>query len=224
MTMPAIRFSDAMLSDLPTMTKFARKALAGESVAFEKVHFVEAIQKLGDRRYPASLSRQQRFTKAMDDPDGRELYQASKAVSGSETYPQDEEGGVQEDQHFVGPAYREMMVLARDLQLANPFLSEQQAFSRVYTSLKNKALRDKIIAEATAHARATTSKAAPPLAQQIGIESRGPAHDKLEKLTAELEAREPTLSHAQAFTKVFCDPANIALRDASKIEHMRAVG
>jgi hypothetical protein len=42
--------------------------------------------------------------------------------------------------------------------------------------------------------------------------------------TAELEAREPSLSHAQAYSKVFCDPANIALRDASKIEHLQAAG
>jgi len=63
-------------------------------------------------------------------------------------------------------------------------------------------------------------KAPPPV--EVAPAQHRPAHAELEKLTAELEAREPALSHAAAFTKVFC--ANRELAEASKIEHMRGAG
>jgi hypothetical protein len=274
-----------------TLEALAKAQIAGKDTGLQKHNYIAAIQKRADLVYPATLSLQQRFARCLEDDTGKLFYAASKAASGSEVVsPGPDEP---DDENFSGPAYAEMEVLAHDLQLANPNLSMQQAFSRVYTSPKNKDLRARIIAEATARARGMAKAASvaqvgdipnldgvspsatdemnqivmtrikdnPKLsyaqafteeyllpknrslkeridqegieaAQRLGgmpppfpasaFKSKGQAHDKLEKLTADLEAREPTLSHAQAYAKIYTDPANIALRDASKIEHLQA--
>ena len=113
------------------MQKFARKALAGDAVIFQKHDFIASIQKRGDAIFPDSLVP---ATAVRAAPSPRmtpaSCFSASKVATGSEVFP----AGPDEpdDETFVGASYREMEVLAHDMQFANPNLSMQQCFSRVY--------------------------------------------------------------------------------------------
>ena len=72
--MRTIPFSDALLGDTPIMATFAKAALKGLPLVFEPCHYTRAIQALADRSFPASLSKQQRFSRALDLPEGRLLW------------------------------------------------------------------------------------------------------------------------------------------------------
>ena len=191
--MRTIPFSDALLGDTPIMATFAKAALKGLPLVFEPCHYTRAIQALADRSFPASLSKQQRFSRALDLPEGRLLLAASKQVPGSEIFPQSEADEPGDDEHFeASSAYAELEVLARDLMLANPHLTEQQAFSRIYTSPKNRALRERAIREATMRATAsTTTKAAPVDAAHVQLARLGRASAAIEALAKRHNADHP---------------------------------
>jgi hypothetical protein len=48
--------------------------------------------------------------------------------------------------------------------------------------------------------------------------------DKLERLAAEERRRNPKLSKAQSFARVYVDPANVALAKAERRQSMRKIG
>ena len=101
--------------------------------------------------------------------------------------------------------------------LANPHLTEQQAFSRIYTSPKNRALRERAIREATMRATAsTTTKAAPVDAAHVQLARLGRASAAIEALAKRHNADHPGKSYQQSYAAVFCDPRNRVLADAAK--------
>jgi hypothetical protein len=126
----ATTFAKLIVDTAPaTLEALCKQQIAGQDTGLQKHNYIEAIQKRGDILFSSIASPQARFAKAMTEDDtGKLLYAAAKAASGSEAAsPGPDEPG---DENFSGPAYAEMEVLAHDLQLANPNLSMQQAFSR----------------------------------------------------------------------------------------------
>jgi hypothetical protein len=156
--MAHINFSEAMLGDTPTMLKFAKWVLDGEPTVFKKHDFVAAINKRAADLYKnAPLSAAQKFDRTItSDPAGQLLFQALKAAGGSEIVPPPAADEA-DDKVPRGPAYAEMECLAADYQLANPYKTPEQCFSQVYTAAANRKLRERVVAESIAAARAAAA-------------------------------------------------------------------
>jgi hypothetical protein len=148
---------------LPTdssIVMFAKIAVnQGRSPGLEKDAFYDAIVKRADELRADGESPQQAFSKVItEDETGRLLYQAMKIAPGSEVKPelQPAPPSPEAAAKLLGPAHAKMHSQAVDHQRANPRLSYEAAYSRMYTHADNAGLRAEINRE---HMRATMARA-----------------------------------------------------------------
>jgi len=112
---------------------------------------LQSLLRTGRRGF--STSQQQAFSKVItEDETGRLLYQAMKIAPGSEVKPapQPAPPSREAEAKLLGPAHVRLHSQAVDHQRANPRLSYESAYSRMYTHPENASLRAEINRE---HAR-----------------------------------------------------------------------
>jgi hypothetical protein len=215
-----MEFQKILPSD-PSIVMFAKIAVnQGRSPGIEKHGFYDAIVKRAEALRADGESRQQAFTKVItDDETGRLLYQAMKIAPGSEVkpVPQPAPPSREAEAKLLGPAHARMHSQAVDHQRANPRLSYEGAYSRMYTHPENAGLRAEINREHLGASMASLhghglGKGAPPDPSQDYV-SPGPAHDALNELVVARMKSNPKLSYAQAFTHEYLLPANRSLKD-----------
>ena len=131
-----------------SIVMFAKIAVnQGRSPGIEKHDFYDAIVKRAGALRADGESPQQAFAKTIvDDPEGRLLYQAMKIAPGSEVKaaPQPAPPSPEAAANLLGPAHAKMHSQAVDHQRANPRLSYESAYSRMYTHPDNAGLRAEI--------------------------------------------------------------------------------
>ena len=127
---------------------FAKIAVnQGRSPGLEKNEFYDAIVKRADELRADGESPQQAFSKAiMEDETGRLLYQAMKIAAGAEVKPAPQPAPPSREElaRLLGPAHARLHSQAIDHQRANPRLSYESAYSRMYTAPENAGLRAEI--------------------------------------------------------------------------------
>jgi hypothetical protein len=216
-----MEFQKVLPSD-DSIVMFAKIAVnQGRSPGLEKDAFYDAIVKRADDLRADGESHQQAFAKAItDDETGRLLYRAMKIALGSEVKPAPLPAppSPEAEAKLLGPAHAKMHSQAIDHQRANPRLSYEAAYSRMYTHVDNASLRAEINREHLAASMAAhghgLGKAAPPdQAQDYVSPSPGPAHDELDKLVMTRMKSDPKLSYQQAFTREYLLPKNRSLKD-----------
>jgi hypothetical protein len=140
-------FQKVLPSD-ESIVMFAKIAVnQGRSPGLEKNEFYNAIVKRAEHLRAPSESSAQSFTKTIvDDPEGRLLYQAMKIAPGAEVKPapQPAPPSREAEAKLLGPAHARMHSMAVDHQRANPRLSYESAYSRMYTAPENAGLRGEI--------------------------------------------------------------------------------
>ena len=141
----------------------------GRSPGLEKDAFYDAIVKRAEALRADGESPQQAFSKTItDDPTGRLLYKAMKIAPGSKVkpVPQPVPPSPEAAAKLLGPAHAKMHSQAVDHQRANPRLSYEAAYSRMYTHADNAGLRAEINREHLAASMAAhgqgLGKVAPP--------------------------------------------------------------
>jgi len=130
-----------------SIVMFAKIAVnQGLSPGLEKDAFYDAIVKRADDLRADGESHQQAFAKTItEDETGRLLYQAMKIAPGSEVNPAATCSPSSEAAaNLLGPAHAKMHSQAVDHQRANPRLSYEAAYSRMYTHADNAGLRAEI--------------------------------------------------------------------------------
>jgi hypothetical protein len=149
-----------------------------------------------------------------EDETGRLLYQAMKIAPGSEVKPapQPAPPSREAEAKLVGPAHAKMHSLAVDHQRANPRLSYEAAYSRMYTHPENAGLRAGINREHLGASMAAVAKAAAPMDEVQDYVSPGPAHAELDRLVVRMKS-DAKLSYQQAFTHEYLLPENRSLKD-----------
>ena len=203
---------------------FAKIAVnQGRSPGMEKHDFYDAIVKRADELRADGESPQKSFVKAItEDVTGRLLFKAMQIAPGSEIKPvaQPSPPSREEAARLLGPAHAKMHSQAIDHQRANPRLSYEAAYSRMYTHPENASLRAEINREhlgasmAAVHGHGELGKAAAPDPSQDYVSpSPGPAHDELDRLVKTRMKSDPKLSYQQAFTREYLLPANRSLKD-----------
>ncbi|MFZ3327282.1 MAG: hypothetical protein WA231_15950 [Methylocella sp.] len=140
-------FQKVLPSD-ESIVMFAKIAVnQGRSLGIEKHEFYDAIVKRADELRADGESPQQAFSKVItEDETGRLLYQAMKIARGSELKPvaQPVPPSREEKARLLGPAHARLHSQAVDHQRANPRLSYESAYSRMYTAPENAQLRAEI--------------------------------------------------------------------------------
>ena len=119
----------------------------GRSPGMEKHDFYDAIMKRADALRADGESQQQSFAKTIvEDETGRLLYQAMKIAPGSEVKPGPLPAPPSPEAaaKLLGPAHARLHSQAVDHQRANPRLSYESAYSRMYTAPENAGLRAEI--------------------------------------------------------------------------------
>jgi len=216
-----MEFQKVLPSD-ESIVMFAKIAVnQGRSPGIEKHDFYDAIVKRAEALRADGESPQKSFVKAItEDETGRLLYKAMQIAPGSEVKlaslpaPPSREAAAK----LLGPGHAQMHSAAIDHQRANPRLSYEAAYSRMYTHPENASLRAEINREHLAASMAAhghgLGKAAPPdQAQDYVSSSLGPAHDELDKLVMTRMKSDPKLSYQQAFTREYLLPANRSLKN-----------
>jgi hypothetical protein len=138
---------------LENMLMIAKTAISTRSsMGLEKWNFIEAITKRADEIRAKGETAAQAFAKTItQDEAGRALFAASKLAPGTEVKPLPITLPLPPPPD--GPAHAEMQSLAEDHLRAHPQLSslsdggKAAAFSAVYSSPKNYALREQVKAE-----------------------------------------------------------------------------
>jgi len=137
-----------VLPNDPSIVMFAKIAVnQGRSPGLEKDAFYDAIVKRADDLRADGESHQQAFSKVItDDETGRLLYQAMKIAPGQEVKPapQPAPPSPEAAANLLGPAHARLHSQAVDHQRANPRLSYEAAYSRMYTHPENAGLRAEI--------------------------------------------------------------------------------
>ena len=127
---------------------FAKIAVnQGRSPGLEKDAFYDAIVKRAEALRANGESQQQAFSKVItQDETGRLLYQAMKIAPGAEVKPapQPAPPSREAEAKLLGPAHARLHSQAVDHQRANPRLSYESAYSRMYTHSDNASLRAEI--------------------------------------------------------------------------------
>jgi hypothetical protein len=121
----------------------------------------------------------------------------------------------------LGPAHARLHSMAVDHQRAHSGMSYQQAYSHLYGSHENAALRNAVKAEHMASTMAGVSKAAPADPKQDDV-GPGSAHHELNSLVMTRMKREPRLSYERAFTREYLHEDNRNLKsrvDAESVLH-----
>ena len=131
-----------------SIVMFAKIAVnQGRSPGLEKDAFYDAIVKRAEALRADGESQQQAFTKVITgDETGRLLYKAMQIAPGAEVKPapQPAPPSREESARHLGPGHARMHSLAVDHQRANPRLSYEAAYSRMYTHADNAGLRAEI--------------------------------------------------------------------------------
>ncbi|PNE11338.1 MAG: hypothetical protein CR217_09365 [Beijerinckiaceae bacterium] len=131
-----------------SIVMFAKIAVnQGRSPGLEKNEFYDAIVKRADALRADGESPQQAFSKVItDDETGRLLYKAMQIAPGAELKPvaQPAPPSREESARLLGPAHARLHSQAIDHQRANPRLSYENAYSRMYTAPENAGLRAEI--------------------------------------------------------------------------------
>ena len=127
---------------------FAKIAVnQGRSPGIEKHDFYDAIVKRADELRADGESPQQAFAKVItEDETGRLLYKAMQIAPGAEVKPapQPAPPSREASARLLGPAHARLHSQAVDHQRANPRLSYESAYSRMYTAPENAGLRAEI--------------------------------------------------------------------------------
>jgi hypothetical protein len=204
---------------------FAKIAVnQGRSPGLEKDAFYDAIVKRAEALRANGESQQQAFSKVItQDETGRLLYQAMKIAPGAEVKPapQPAPPSREAEAKLLGPAHARLHSQAVDHQRANPRLSYESAYSRMYTAPENAGLRAEInrehlgasMAAVHGHGELGKSAAPPDPSEDYVSPSPGPAHDELDRLVMTRMKSDPKLSYQQAFTREYLLPANRSLKD-----------
>lgn len=196
----------------------------GRSPGIEKHDFYDAIVKRAEALRADGESPQKSFVKAITENEtGRLLYKAMQIAPGSEVKPapQPAPPSPEAAAKLLGPAHARLHSQAVDHQRANPRLSYEAAYSRMYTHPENAGLRAEINREhlaasmAAVHGDGALGKAAAPPdpSEDYVSPSPGPAHDELDRLVVTRMKSDPKLSYQQAFTREYLLPANRSLKD-----------
>ena len=205
-----------------SIVMFAKIAVnQGRSPGLEKHEFYDAIVKRAEALRADGESPQQAFAKVItEDETGRLLFQAMKIAPGSEVKPASQPAPPSPEAAaaLLGPAHARLHSQAVDHQRANPRLSYEAAYSRMYTHPENASLRTEINREhlgasmASLHGHGLGKAVAPPDPSQDYV-SPGPAHDELNDLVMTRMKSDPKLSYHQAFTREYMLPENRSLKD-----------
>lgn len=143
-----------------TLVGIAKGVIEGGAPAvYPKSTFIAALRKRATAIRAAGETEAKAMTRAMtEDEIGKTLWRASKAASGPEVEPwlvpgQSEtevkpwgNSGPPKPSYF-GPAHAKMQVLADDHHKANPRLTKDGAYARVYSDPANHDLREQVKAE-----------------------------------------------------------------------------
>ena len=211
-----MEFQKILPSD-ESIVMFAKIAVnQGRSPGLEKNEFYDAIMKRAEALRADGESPQQAFSKVItEDETGRLLYQAMKIAPGAEVKPapQPAPPSPEEAARLLGPAHARLHSQAVDHQRANPRLSYESAYSRMYTHPDNAGLRAEINREHLGASMAAVDghglgKAAAPPDPSRDYVSPGPAHDELNNLVMTRMKSDPKLSYQQSFTREYLLPAN----------------
>jgi hypothetical protein len=142
-----MEFQKVLPSD-ESIVMFAKIAVnQGRSPGIEKHDFYDAIVKRAEALRAGGESPQQAFSKVItEDETGRLLFQAMKIAPGAEVKPAPQAAppSPEEAARLLGPAHAKMHSQAIDHQRANPRLSYESAYSRMYTHSDNASLRAEI--------------------------------------------------------------------------------
>jgi hypothetical protein len=148
---------------------FAKRQIEGERTGLEKHDYLAAIEGRAAKLRADGESPQQAFTKVItDDEIGKLLFKALKRAPGSEVKPapQPAPPSREAEAKLLGPAHAKMHSQAIDHQRANPRLSYESAYSRMYAHPENASLRAEINREhlaasmAAVHGRICLAEAA----------------------------------------------------------------
>jgi hypothetical protein len=122
---------------------FAKMAAEGKSVGLEKCDFHAAILKRSNAIRQPGESDARAYTRYIVEYDlGKILFKALRAAPGTEVKAPSPAAPRDPEQDFVGrPHAAPMHAMATDLQRANPRLSYESAYARVYAHPANEALR-----------------------------------------------------------------------------------
>jgi hypothetical protein len=126
---------------------FAKRQVEGEQTGLEKHDYLAAIENRATKLRANGESKEQSFTKTIvEDEIGKLLYKALKRAPGAEVKPapQPVPPSREESARLLGPAHARLHSQAVDHQRANPRLSYESAYSRMYTHPENAGLRAEI--------------------------------------------------------------------------------
>jgi hypothetical protein len=101
-------------------------------------------------------------------------------------------------------AYRQIEAMVRRLRATSSYLSPQQ----LYAAVMREHPKDTALAARAVH-RATG---------EVVLAAGATAYDELMAKAAELRKTQPNLTEAQAFDKVYTDPANIEIAKRERVE------
>ena len=148
-------FQKVLPSD-ESIVMFAKIAVnQGRSPGLEKNEFYDAIMKRAEALRADGESPQQTFAKVItEDETGKLLYKAMQIAPGQEVKPAPQPAPPSREAAamLLGPAHAKLHSQAVDHQRANPRLSYEAAYSRMYTHPDNAGLRAEINRE---HLRAS---------------------------------------------------------------------
>jgi hypothetical protein len=114
---------------------------AGEVAHLQKHEYIEAINERANELRVAGDTDAQAFTKAiLNDEPCKLLFKLMKAAPGSEVPPQSAVAPPKPEE--LGPANAKLHSMAVDLKRAQPRLTYEGAFARIYTDAANTSLRD----------------------------------------------------------------------------------
>jgi hypothetical protein len=126
---------------------FAKRQVEGERTGLEKHDYLAAIENRATKLRADGESKEQSFTKTIvEDEIGKLLYKALKRAPGSEVKPAPQPSPPSREAAaaLLGPAHARLHSQAVDHQRANPRLSYESAYSRMYTHPENAGLRAEI--------------------------------------------------------------------------------
>jgi hypothetical protein len=192
------------------------------TTSFTEAELVEAVGKAAVERHP-ELSEAQAFSRvyAAGTDESRVLQHALSVAKAAEFAAFDIKPAVvggedAQDVTAAVRAYEEIIAIGRK---RFPFLSVEQQFARVIDDSNYRALAEQV------HTRPS-----PPSSSVYGMPrsfyakeadpapNADSAYTALMVKAAELRKTQPTLTEAQAFSKVFTDPANIELAKRERAE------
>jgi hypothetical protein len=120
-----------------------KSVVAGETDNEPKYKYMEALTMRANDLRVAGDTDAQAFTKAiLNDEPCKLMYKLMKSAPGSEVPPQPVVTTPKPE--HAGPAHAKLHSMTVDLQRAQPRLSYEGAYARVYTAPENAALRDSV--------------------------------------------------------------------------------